>query len=223
MPKTVAPDGAKPRPTPPQRRTQAQRRDETRSRILVAAVNELTSKGYAGFRVNEVAIAAGVSKGAQTHHFPTKQSLVIAAVRRAYEDSHAGSMRLVGAIRPGSDVFAALVKDSEQFYLGPTFAISITMMGLGDYEPELRRQVQLVSRRFRLPIEGEWLRALCASGMPEDTARTVLYLTHNIYRGIVIRRLMRHEPKYARYSTSAWARLARGLIESGLGKVATPA
>lgn len=221
MPKTAAPDGANPRPAPAQRRTQAQRRDQTRSRILAAAVKELATKGYAGFRVNEVATAAGVSKGAQTHHFPTKQSLVIAAVRRAYEDSHAGSTRLLAALRPGSDVFAALVRDSEQFYLGATFAISITMMGLGDYEPELRKQVQLVSRRLRLPIEGEWLRALCASGLSEDTARTVLYLTQNIYRGIVVRRLVRREPQHARHSTAAWTRLARGLIESELGKAAT--
>jgi AcrR family transcriptional regulator len=225
MPKTVAPDGAKPKPRTKAspRRTQAERREETRNRILVAAVNELTTKSYAGFRVNEVATAAQVSKGAQTHHFPTKQSLVIAAVRYAYEQSHAQSVRLIAGIKPGSDVFAALVKDSEKFYLGANFAISITMMGLGDHEPELRKQVQLISRRFRLPIEVEWLRALCDSGLPEDTARTVLYLTQNIYRGIVIRRMMRNDPQYARYSTTAWAKLARGLIDAQLGKAIKPA
>ncbi|MBJ6981884.1 TetR/AcrR family transcriptional regulator [Luteimonas sp. MC1572] len=223
MPKTTVPDGAKPRIKAPPRRTQAERREETRNRILAAAVSELTTKGYAGFRVNEVATAAQVSKGAQTHHFPTKQSLVIAAVRRAYEESHATSTRLIASVKPGSDVFAALIKDSEKFYFGANFAISITMMGLGDHEPELRKQVQLISRRFRLPIEGEWFRVLCESGLPEDTARTVLYLTQNIYRGIVIRRLMRNEPQYSRYSTSAWAKLARGLIEAQLGKTAIPA
>ncbi len=223
MPKTAVPDGAKPSTRLPQRRTQAERREETRNRILAAAVNELTTKGYAGFRVNEVATAAGVSKGAQTHHFPTKQGLVIAAVRRAYEESHAASTRLIASVKPGSDVFAALVKDSEKFYLGANFAISITMMGLGDHEPELRKQVQLASRKYRLPIEGEWLKALCDSGLPEDTARTVLYLTQNIYRGMVIRRLMRNEPQYTRYSTAAWAKLARSLIDAQLGKAATPA
>ena len=46
------------------RRTQAERTEETRTRVLDAAVEVLRKKGYAHFRTADVAKAAGVSRGA---------------------------------------------------------------------------------------------------------------------------------------------------------------
>ena len=60
------------------RRTQAERTEETRARILVAAVHVLSTRGYAGFRTAEVATQAGVSRGALTHHFPSRDELLVA-------------------------------------------------------------------------------------------------------------------------------------------------
>ena len=68
----------------PLRRTQAERSGETRRRILDAAVALLGERGYAGLRTGEVAAAAGVSKGAQTHHFPSKEALVVAVVEHVF-------------------------------------------------------------------------------------------------------------------------------------------
>ena len=46
--------------TKTERRSQAERTEETRRKILDAAVGLLASKGYAGFRTADVAAAAGV-------------------------------------------------------------------------------------------------------------------------------------------------------------------
>ena len=69
----------------PTRRTQAERSGETRRRILDAAVELLGERGYAGLRTGDVAAAAGVSKGAQTHHFPSKDDLVVAVVEHVFK------------------------------------------------------------------------------------------------------------------------------------------
>ena len=55
------------------RRTQAERSEETRTRILKAAANLIRKRGYARFRTAEVAEEAGLSRGAQLHHFPPGQ------------------------------------------------------------------------------------------------------------------------------------------------------
>ncbi len=204
-----------PEPKPRIRRTQAERREETRSRILDAAVSELRRKGYAGFRVNEVASSAQVSKGAQTHHFPTKESLVIAALGRSYDASYARSMKLINALKPGDsalDVLEALLRDSEAFYLGPNFAISVTMLNVGENEPALRRQVRSISRSHRIPVEAAWLDALKRCGLPDEAARSILYLTQSVYRGMVMRRFLRNDPDYIRFSVAQWRKLAREQI-----------
>ena len=52
-----------------------------RARLLEATVELLVDKGYAGTSTTLVSERAGVSRGAQLHHFPTKQDLDVAAVQ----------------------------------------------------------------------------------------------------------------------------------------------
>src|SRR5271154_6998069 len=63
------------------RRTQQERSAAMRLRLLDAAVDCLYELGYSGTTTIEVAARAGVSRGAQLHHFPTKKRLVTVAVR----------------------------------------------------------------------------------------------------------------------------------------------
>ena len=51
------------------------RSEETRSHILEAATNLFSKTGYDATGVAEICQAAGVSKGAFYHHFPTKQAV----------------------------------------------------------------------------------------------------------------------------------------------------
>ena len=67
------------------RRTQEERSAETRTRLLDAAIECLLKLGYAGTTTTEIATRAKVSRGAQLHHYPTKQELLTAAVEHLFE------------------------------------------------------------------------------------------------------------------------------------------
>jgi AcrR family transcriptional regulator len=60
--------------------TQAERTALTTERLLDATIKTLVERGYKGTSTVEVCKRAGVSRGAQLHHYPTKQALVSAAV-----------------------------------------------------------------------------------------------------------------------------------------------
>jgi AcrR family transcriptional regulator len=51
-----------------------------RHRLLAATVELLVERGWSGTTTTSVSQRAGVSRGAQLHHFPTKNDLVLAAV-----------------------------------------------------------------------------------------------------------------------------------------------
>ena len=51
-----------------------------RSKLLDAAFSIIREKGYAATSVDELCARAGVTKGAFFHHFPSKDSLAVAAV-----------------------------------------------------------------------------------------------------------------------------------------------
>ncbi|WP_114388957.1 TetR/AcrR family transcriptional regulator [Notoacmeibacter marinus] len=55
---------------------------EARMRILDAAIASVRQKGYAATRVDEVASAAGVTKGGFFHHFSSKEEMAVAAAMR---------------------------------------------------------------------------------------------------------------------------------------------
>lgn len=67
----------------PIRRTQEARTAETRRKLLDATLTSLLEVGYAGTTTRRVAEIAGVSQGAQTHHFPRRVDLVGAALEQA--------------------------------------------------------------------------------------------------------------------------------------------
>jgi TetR/AcrR family transcriptional repressor of nem operon len=60
-----------------------------RGKLLDAAFSIIRQKGYAATTVDELCARAGVTKGAFFHHFPSKDSLAIAAVNQ-WTDMSAG-------------------------------------------------------------------------------------------------------------------------------------
>ena len=60
--------------------TQVERSTSTRARLLEATIDALVEDGYAATTTTVIAERAGVSRGAQLHHYPTKAELVAAAV-----------------------------------------------------------------------------------------------------------------------------------------------
>jgi len=60
-----------------------------RSKLLDAAISIIREKGYAATSVDELCASAGVTKGAFFHHFPSKNSLAVAAANHWSELSGA--------------------------------------------------------------------------------------------------------------------------------------
>jgi AcrR family transcriptional regulator len=61
------------------RRTQAERSEAMRTRLIEATLQCLETEGYAGTTVTKIVEAAQVSRGAPVHHFPSKAALIAAA------------------------------------------------------------------------------------------------------------------------------------------------
>ncbi|HEX4725717.1 MAG TPA: TetR/AcrR family transcriptional regulator, partial [Pseudonocardiaceae bacterium] len=61
-------------------RTQAERSERTRAQLFEATIDCLLGLGYAGTSVNEICKRAGLSRGAQQHHFATKAELMAHAL-----------------------------------------------------------------------------------------------------------------------------------------------
>ncbi len=64
---------------------QEEKSAETRRRLLDAAIECLVERGYANTTGSEIAEKAGLSRGAQLYHFPTREDLLAKAVEHLFE------------------------------------------------------------------------------------------------------------------------------------------
>ncbi|MGK5551032.1 TetR/AcrR family transcriptional regulator [Actinomadura kijaniata] len=135
-----------PTPTRP-RRTQEERTAATRRALLDATIDCLVEHGYHGTTTTRVVERAGVSRGAQVHHFPTKNALVLAAVehlarRRAAQFVEQDLDRLRASADPVGDAMD-LVWEVHQ---GKLFEASMELWTAARTDPELRAHVADLER-----------------------------------------------------------------------------
>lgn len=196
------------------RRRQADRSSQTRLRILDAALQLLGERGYAGLRTADVAEAAGVSKGAQTHHFATKDDLVVAVVEHVFARAcELASVRARRSSTPDGAV-KALLADAQEFFFSELFLIALDLAIQGRLRSSGGNPVTEISAATRLPVEAHWRAALVQSGVPSKAADDLLWLTLSIVRGLAVRRLWQHDPPRFRRLFLLWRRMVAQYLSS---------
>jgi AcrR family transcriptional regulator len=131
------------------RRTQSERREETRGRLLDATIESLIEVGYAATTVRRVTELAGVSQGAQTHHFPHRVDLVASAFERLAEQRitrYADRARALTGGRP--ERVRALLDLLWEDFSSPLFTVAAKLWVAAADDEELRERLIPVERRI---------------------------------------------------------------------------
>jgi AcrR family transcriptional regulator len=117
-----------------------------RARLLEAAVEVLVERGWAGTTTTLVSERAGVSRGAQLHHFPTKNDLIVAAVAHVM-DGRGGDLRAAFAAKQGASTRAVLDLLADHF-TSPGFKAALELWVAARTEPDLLAAVAPLERRI---------------------------------------------------------------------------
>ena len=173
-----------------QRIPQAVRSAKMQQRLSEAAYNIIRDCGYANFRTSAVAKAAGVSQGAQLHHYPTKNSLAVAALDYAYRQYHQQFEANYAMIDECDDLLDLIFKDFKDFYLSGYFSTALDILISGGKNEDLKEQLVAITLDNRTAIERVWLEELINDGWPLALAEEILALSHSIVRGFAARALV---------------------------------
>lgn len=144
-------------------RTQEERRAETRGKLLDAAVRSLTDFGFAATTSRRVSEMAGVSLGAQTHHFPHRLDLMGAAVEWAAR-RRVDELREIADELPAdpAERLGALLDILWSDFNSPTFDVFIKLWVAAADDPELHAHLVPVESRLT-----EEIVSLSAEVVPE--------------------------------------------------------
>jgi AcrR family transcriptional regulator len=131
------------------RRTQSERRAETRGRLLDATIDSLIEVGYAGTTVRRVTDLAGVSVGAQSHHFPHRVDLVVSAFERLAEQRIENYRERARELPPDRETrVRALLDLLWDDFSSPLFTVALKLWIAAAEDQELRERLVPVEKRI---------------------------------------------------------------------------
>src|SRR3954464_14500532 len=162
---------------------QEERSRAMRARLLEATVELLVEKGYAGTSTTLVSERAGVSRGAQLHHFPTKQDLVVAAVQHVTEVRGSEPAAAAETLPTGGRRTRAVLQVLGDHFTSPVFTAALELWVAARTDPELLAAVAPLEQRLgrgphRMTVE------LLGADESRPGVRELVQATLDLVRGL---------------------------------------
>jgi len=162
---------------------QEERTRAMRARLLDATVECLVERGWAGTSTTLVSERAGVSRGAQLHHFPTKAALVVAAVAHLTEARGVELAAAARALPAGARRTRAVLDVLGEHFTSPVFTAALELWVAARTDPTLMEAVapleQQVGRdTHRLTVE------LLGADESRPGVRELVQATLDLVRGL---------------------------------------
>jgi AcrR family transcriptional regulator len=196
------------------REPQQERSRATQQRLLEATVECLVEHGWSGATTTVIAERAGVSRGAQLHHYPTRAALVLAAVTHLAElrarELRDEAVNLTGD--PGErldrvvDMLAAV-------FTGPLFVAALEVWMAARTDPELRDA--LVPLEDKVGREMHLLTVeLLGADETKPGVREAVQATLDLLRGLGVANLLNDDSHRRAQLLSAWKRQLATILRS---------
>jgi AcrR family transcriptional regulator len=178
--------------------TQAERTAVTTDKLLAATVASLIERGYRGTSTPEICRRAGVSRGAQLHHYPTKESLVAAAVEHLLSQRVSElQVRLATAPTGVLDL-----EDAASFlwkgYTGDTFYAWLEIVVAARTDEDLRKIVAALDERLVVKAERVVQKFLLPYVEDARTIKATTRLILAIFDGLATHRILSHDDSLAK-------------------------
>ncbi|MGO9319098.1 MAG: TetR/AcrR family transcriptional regulator [Terracidiphilus sp.] len=162
--------------TSAQVRTQTERADQTRARILDAAVRQFSEYGLAGARTEQIAEEAGVNKALLYYYYISKEDLYAAALEFVFEGVRSVSLALLETgVSAGERFLQIVLNHFDRSYSHPALQSLIQQEMVRLHQGEEHRMARMAEKFFRPMWEKleEVLREGIASGelIPADPSQ----------------------------------------------------
>jgi AcrR family transcriptional regulator len=174
-----------------------------RLRLMEATVDSLVELGWAGTTTTVVSQRAGVSRGAQLHHFPSKQALVVAAVGHL-TDRRRDDMRGAVADLPTEGRTRAVLEILSQQFVSPVFFAALELWVAARTDDDLRVAVAPLERRVGRETHAYALELLAIDEARGDN-RQLVQATLDLLRGLGLAASLSDDAKRRAAVLDSWA------------------
>lgn len=198
----------------PRKRAPQDRAEATKEKLLAATLSVILRDGWSGTSTLKICEEADVSNGAQTHHYPRKNDLLIAALKRNRDQLQSETKQRVDKKRskPLSmrehAAFLGLTKRDE-----PYFYATLESLIAARTDESLRLELK--------EIDEEWIQSLRSMSRERVSAQTgdlqpddIVELTLYLVRGMVVQRGVHQNNKRLDKMFALWCDIIERAVTS---------
>lgn len=191
-------------------RTQQERSTATQARLLDATISCLVDLGYAGTSTTAICKRAGLSRGAQLHHYPTKAQLVCAAIEHLFMRRHQEFRDSLGAQPNLDSAFSGLW----EIYASDTLYAWMELLVASRTDELLRGHLRAVDDRFFAEAMLTCRRLLGMDDGDEERVAALARLILSVFDGLALNHTLGGREEIARNVLSE----LRAAIAASLGR-----
>jgi AcrR family transcriptional regulator len=191
---------------------QEERTRAMRQRLLEATVDLLVECGWSGTSTTLVSKRAGVSRGAQLHHFPTKNDLVLAAVEHLSEVRGRELAEAATNLPTGRRRTRAVLEMLAEHFTSPVFIAALELWVAARTDPNLLASLAPLEQRIGREIHRRTVELL---GVDEKQAgmRELVQATLDLVRGLGLANTISDDAARRRRILDQWARTLDSRID----------
>jgi len=191
------------------RTPQHQRSAETVAKLLDATVDLLHDRGLARLSTKEIAESAGVSRGALTHHFSSKEAIIADAVSRQLRACTAALHDLALSIRRSGGGSDELVDYIWNMMKDRLFYVTMEYLPEVRHNAEFRRRIMPVVKEFHEGLNTVWGELAERSGVEVVRALVLMNATMCMMRGMIAQTAVKNDPEYFAILLEFWKKQVR--------------
>jgi AcrR family transcriptional regulator len=194
------------------RSPQQERSRATQQRLLEATVECLVDLGWSGASTTAIAERAGVSRGAQLHHYPTRSALVLAAVEHLAERRAAEIRQEAAALTGDAEGRVDRVIDMlAAAFTGPLFVAALEVWVAARTDADLRERLVPLEARVgremhRLAVD------LLGADETKPGVREAVQATLDLLRGLGVANLLSDDSQRREQLLGGWKRQLAAVI-----------
>lgn len=178
------------------RRSQKDRSADTSARLMRATIDLMHDQGLARLSTTDIARTAGVSRGALTHHYASREAIIRAAVAdmlgAATRDLHRFAKAFVE--RGGSS--DEIVDYIWQMMSDRLFYVTMEFLPEARHNTGFRADLIPIVRGFHAALDAVWGALAVRTGVAADQVRVVMNATMCLVRGMIAQTVLREDAQY---------------------------
>lgn len=170
-------------------RTQRERRQETRAKLIAATIKAINEKGYAALRSTDITKRAGVTWGAVQHLFGSKDELLIHVAGSASESLLDMLEKDVDFHRPPLDRLADIIDKTWEIYTSSAYIAMVEIIRGTRTNPRIHDKTVETQKSIINRIEERWVLLFSDTELPPERIREICTLIILFLSGLAARRI----------------------------------